>query len=77
MSEAFVKISVNVCILESVKSAKYSACASINAGTFVFMVHGLQGIIAIALIVLALLVVYHCVGRLIKGEPANKQATAA
>lgn len=38
-----------------------------SAGTFVFMTHGLQAIIAIALIVLALLVVYHCVGRLFKG----------
>lgn len=35
-----------------------------QAGTFVFMVHGLQFIVAVALIVLALLVVYHCVLKL-------------
>ena len=41
-------------------------------GTFVFMVQGLQLVVAVALIVLALLVVYHCVGKL--REPAAKQA---
>lgn len=35
-----------------------------QAGTFVFMVHGLQFIVAVALIILALLVVYHCVLKL-------------
>lgn len=42
--------------------------AAMANGTFVFLVHGLQGILATALIVLALLVVYHCVGRLLKGN---------
>ncbi len=40
-----------------------------SAGTFVFMVHGLQLIVAIALITLALLVVYHCVGKLRNAAP--------
>ena len=40
-----------------------------SACTFVFMVHGLQLIVAIALITLALLVVYHCVGKLRNAAP--------
>lgn len=49
---------------------------TIQNGTFTFMVQGLQLIIAVALIILALLVVYHCVGKL--REPAkNVQANAA
>ena len=40
-----------------------------SAGTFVFMIHGLQLIVAIALITLALLVVYHCVGKLRNAAP--------
>ncbi len=40
-----------------------------SAGTFVFMVHGLQLIVAVALITLALLVVYHCVGKLRNAAP--------
>ncbi len=39
------------------------------SGTFVFMIHGLQLIVAIALITLALLVVYHCVGKLRNTAP--------
>ena len=39
-------------------------------GTFVWMVHGLQFVVAVALIVLALLVVWHCVLRL--REPAKR-----
>ena len=66
-----------VVTMTALVQALLKVVAAIKAGPFVFMVHGLQGIIAIALIVLALLVVYHCVGRLIKGEPANKQASAA
>lgn len=46
----------------------------IAAGKFVFMIHGLQLIIAVALIILALLVVYHCVGRLISGSKTAKKA---
>ena len=42
-------------------------------GTFVFMVGGLQLIIAVALIVLALLVVYHCVGKLREPAPAKAE----
>ena len=38
-------------------------------GTFVMMVHGLQFVVAAALIVLALLVVYHCVLRLRDAAP--------
>ena len=41
-------------------------------GTFVFMVGGLQLIIAVALIILALLVVYHCVLKLREPAPAAK-----
>lgn len=41
-------------------------------GTFVFMVGGLQLIIAVALIILALLVVYHCVLRLREPADASK-----
>ena len=37
---------------------------AISAGNFVLMVHGLQLVVAVALIVLALLVVYHCVLKL-------------
>lgn len=37
-------------------------------GTFVFMVDGLQLIIALALVALALLVAYHCVGKLTEKE---------
>ncbi len=40
-----------------------------QAGTFVFMVHGLQFIVAVALIILALLVVYHCVLKLRNAAP--------
>lgn len=40
-----------------------------QAGTFVFMVYGLQFIVAVALIVLALLVVYHCVLKLRNAAP--------
>ena len=42
---------------------------AIASGNFVFMVHGLQGILAVALIVLAVLVVYHSVLKL--REPAR------
>ena len=43
-------------------------------GTFVMMVHGLQFVVAAALIVLALLVVYHCVLRLRDAAPIiNRQ----
>lgn len=40
-----------------------------QTGTLVFMVHGLQFIVAVALIVLALLVVYHCVLKLRNAAP--------
>ena len=40
-----------------------------QAETFVFMVHGLQFIVAVALIILALLVVYHCVLKLRNAAP--------
>lgn len=46
--------------------------ATIQNGTFVFMVGGLQLIIAVALIILALLVVYHCVAKLRDPAPAKK-----
>ncbi|MDO4937021.1 MAG: carbon starvation protein A [Sutterellaceae bacterium] len=42
-------------------------------GTFVWMVHGLQFVVAVALIVLALLVVYHCVLRLRDAAPIVKR----
>lgn len=40
-----------------------------QAGAFVVMVHGLQLIVAVALIILALLVVYHCVLKLRDAAP--------
>lgn len=42
---------------------------AISAGNFVLMVHGLQLVVAVALIVLALLVVYHCVLKLKDAAP--------
>ena len=48
---------------------------SMADGSFVFMVGGLQLIIAAALIVLALLVVYHCVMKLREPSPAADAAT--
>lgn len=56
-----------VVTMTALVQALLKIAAAWSAGTFVFMTHGLQAIIAIALIVLALLVVYHCVGRLFKG----------
>ena len=47
---------------------------SMADGTFVFMVGGLQLIIAVALIILALLVVYHCVMKLREPSPAADAA---
>lgn len=57
-----------VVTMTALSMALFKVFAAMANGTFVFMVHGLQGIIAVALIVLALLVVYHCVGRLLKGR---------
>lgn len=45
---------------------------AISAGKFVLMVHGLQLVVAVALIVLALLVVYHCVLKLKDAAPVIK-----
>lgn len=42
-------------------------------GTFVWMIHGLQFVVAVALIVLALLVVYHCVLKLRDAAPIVKR----
>ena len=46
---------------------------AISAGKFVLMVHGLQLVVAVALIVLALLVVYHCVQKLKDAAPVIKR----
>lgn len=46
---------------------------AISAGNFVLMVHGLQLVVAVALIVLALLVVYHCVLKLKDAAPGIKR----
>ena len=46
---------------------------AISAGNFVLMVHGLQLVVAVALIVLALLVVYHCVLKLKDTAPVIKR----
>lgn len=46
---------------------------AIPAGNFVLMVHGLQLVVAVALIVLALLVVYHCVLKLKDAAPVIKR----
>ena len=46
---------------------------AISAGNFVLMVHGLQLVVAVALIVLALLVVYHCVLKLKDAAPVVKR----
>ena len=64
-----------VVTMTALVQALLKIAAAWSAGTFVFMTHGLQAIIAIALIVLALLVVYHCVGRLFKG--GKQDATGA
>lgn len=45
-------------------------------GTFVWMIHGLQFVVAAALIVLALLVVYHCVLKLRDAAPIVKRDLA-
>lgn len=68
-----------VVTMTALVQALLKIAAAWSAGTFVFMAHGLQAIIAIALIVLALLVVYHCVGRLFKGgkQDATGAANAA
>ena len=68
-----------VVTMTALVQALLKIAAAWSAGTFVFMTHGLQAIIAIALIVLALLVVYHCVGRLFKGgkQDATGAANAA
>ena len=50
---------------------------TIADGTFVFMVGGLQLIIAVALIILALLVVYHCVLKLREPDPAPARTKTA
>ncbi len=44
-----------------------------QAGTFVVMVHGLQLVVAAALIILAVLVVYHCVLKLKDAAPVVKR----
>lgn len=46
---------------------------AISAENFVLMVHGLQLVVAVALIVLALLVVYHCVLKLKDAAPVIKR----
>ena len=46
---------------------------AISPGNFVLMVHGLQLVVAVALIVLALLVVYHCVLKLKDAAPVIKR----
>ena len=46
---------------------------AISAGNFVLMVHSLQLVVAVALIVLALLVVYHCVLKLKDAAPVIKR----
>ncbi|MDL2060407.1 carbon starvation protein A [Mesosutterella sp. AGMB02718] len=51
--------------------AVFRIFGQIANGTFVFMVGGLQLIVAAALIVLAFLVVYHCVGKLREPAPAT------
>ena len=42
-------------------------------GSFVWLIHGLQFVVAAALIVLALLVVYHCVLKLKDAAPIVKR----
>ena len=51
----------------------YKIWLAFEAGKFVFMIHGLQFIVAVALIVLALLVVYHCVVKLKDAAPIVKR----
>jgi carbon starvation protein len=46
-------------------------------GTFTFLVQGLQLIVAVALIVLALLVVIHCVAKLRDPETKSEPEAAA
>ena len=66
-------MTVMFCVtMTALLQAVWKIFGSMTDGTFVFMVQGLQLVVALALIVLALLVVYHCVGKL--REPAAKQA---
>lgn len=57
-------------LLESI----YKIYLAAVSGTFVMMVHGLQLVVAVALIILALLVVYHCVARLRDPAPVTNRA---
>ncbi len=50
---------------------------ALASGNFVFMVHGLQGILAVALIVLAVLVVYHSILKLREPARVTKEEAAA
>ena len=54
----------------------YNIILKIGSGNFVFMVDGLQLIIAVALMTLALLVVSHCWKELISTKPDKNAATA-
>ena len=54
----------------------YNIFVKLSDGKFVFMVDGLQLIIAVALMTLALLVVSNCVKELFTGKVNNKAATA-
>ena len=47
--------------------------AAWSGGTFVWMIHGLQFVVAVALIVLAVLVVWHCVARLRHAAPVIRR----
>ena len=50
----------------------YNITVKLSAGSFVFMVDGLQLIIALALMTLAILVVSHCYRELVGAKSANK-----
>ncbi len=71
----YIPMTIMFCVtMTALGMACFKIFAAMANGTFVFMVHGLQLIIAVALIILALLVVYHCVGRLLTGAKTAKAA---
>ena len=68
----YIPMSVMFCVtLTALVQAIYGIFAKINAGKFVFAIDGLQLIIAIALMVLAVSVAFHC-GRELVGTKNNE-----
>ncbi|HJI94078.1 MAG TPA: hypothetical protein OIM53_04955 [Sutterellaceae bacterium] len=61
----YVPMTIMFCVtMTALGMSVWRIFGTISAGTFVFMVDGLQLIIAVALIALALMVVMHCLPKL-------------